>query len=274
MPYPSSFPPIPLPEGVDLWALLFERPLKPFPSTKPIFTDHATSRTHTYDSVRRAARSFGAGLKARWRWRKGDVLALFTPNSVDTAVVTMGVLWAGGVVSPANPTYTATELARQLSDSGARALATQAAYLDTAREAARIAGMSERRILLLGDERDATTADSRRARHYVSLRGTSYTGRYARARVDPAKDLAFLVYSSGTTGLPKGVCLTHGNMVANLLQFAHMDGRTFFPTGGTRGEGDKQLGILPLFHIYVSLSLISSFIQVEPGTWLTRQSRA
>ncbi|OIW35050.1 acetyl-CoA synthetase-like protein [Coniochaeta ligniaria NRRL 30616] len=245
MPYPSSFPPLPLPE-VDLWTLLFERPSKPFPDTKPIFTDHATSRAHTYSSVRAAAASFGAGLKARWRWRKGDVLALYTPNSIDTAVVTLGALWAGGVVSPANPLYTVDELARQLRDCGARALVTQRRYLDTAREAARRVGMRERRIILVGDERDGTG----RFRHYGSVRGTSYTGSYARTRVEPKTDLAFLVYSSGTTGLPKGVCLTHANMVANLLQFAAMDGRTFFPTGGLDGQGDRQLGILPLFHIY------------------------
>lgn len=247
MPYPSSFPPIPLPE-VDLWTLLFERPSKPFPDTKPIFTDHRTSRSHTYDSVRHAAHEFGKGLKARWRWQRGDVLALYTPNSIDTAVVTMGALWAGGTVSPANPLYTADELAWQLRDSGARALVTQLPYLEAAREACRRAGMRERRIILVGDEMDG----SGRFRHYVSIRGTSYTGWYARTRVDPKTDLAFLVYSSGTTGLPKGVCLSHSNMVANVLQFAHMDGRTFFPTGGPDGKGDKQLGILPLFHIYVS----------------------
>ena len=245
MPHPSSFPPIPLPE-LDLWTLLFSRPSTPFPDTKPIFTDATTSRHHTFSSVREKAHDFGKGLKARWRWRKGDVLALYTPNSIDTAVVALGCLWAGGVVSPANPLYTVDELAWQLRDCGARALVTQVRHLDAAREACRRAGIRERRIILVGDERDATG----RFRHYGSIRGTSYTGWYARSKVDPKKDLAFLVYSSGTTGLPKGVCLSHYNMVSNLLQFAHMEGRTFFPTGGPDGKGDKQLGVLPLFHIY------------------------
>jgi 4-coumarate--CoA ligase len=250
MPYPSSYPPLTIPP-VDLWTLLFDRAL-PFPDTKPIFTDASNpSNAHTFASVRDGARAFGSGLKARWRWRRGDVLALFAPNSVDTAVVTTGCLWAGGVVSPANPLYTAGELARQLTDSGAKALVTTAKYLPVARDAAAQAGLRERRILLLGDERGDPEG---KFRHYGSIRGTSYTGSYARTKVDPAKDLAFLVYSSGTTGMPKGVCLTHENLVASLMQWVNTDGRAFHPTGGTDGRGDKQLGVLPHFHIYVSIS--------------------
>ncbi|KAB5580725.1 hypothetical protein GE09DRAFT_1083362 [Coniochaeta sp. 2T2.1] len=260
MPYPSSFPPLSLPD-VDLWTLLFSRTSLPFPPTKPIFTDPVTGRSHSHASLQSLATDFGKGLKARWRWQKGDVLALYTPNSIDTAVVTMGALWAGGVVSPANPLYTVDELAWQLKDCGAKALVTQARYLDAAREACRRVGIKERRIILVGDERDPTG----KARWYGSIRGTSYTGWYARTKVDPKSDLAFLVYSSGTTGLPKGVCLTHANMVANLLQFAHMEGHTFHPTGGRDGNGDRQLGLLPLFHIYGLMCgiLASLYLGVE-----------
>lgn len=249
MPFPSSHPSIPLPP-VDLWTLIFSRPPSslPFPPTKPIFTDPATLRSYTFSSARSAALAFGTGLRARWSWRKGDVLALYTPNSIDTAAVTLGCLWAGGVVSPANPLYTVDELAWQLGDCGAKGLVTQVAYLETAREACRRVGIPEGRIVVVGDERDGTG----RVKHFEDVKGTGYMGWYKKTRVDPGRDLAFLVYSSGTTGLPKGVCLSHGNMVANLLQFAHMEGRTFFPTGGPDGRGDKQLGILPLFHIYVS----------------------
>ena len=162
----------------------------------------------------------------------------------------MGALWAGGVVSPANPLYTTDELAFQLRDSGAKGLVTQAAYLETALAAARKAGLAQDRVVLLGDGRDRAG----RCRHFTSVRSTSYAaGRRARARPRvrrPATDLAFLVYSSGTTGLPKGVGLTHRNMVANVLQASYVEGSQWRCRGGPDGRGDKQLGVLPFFHIY------------------------
>lgn len=158
----------------------------------------------------------------------------------------MGTLWAGGVISPANPLYTVEELTRQLVDSGSKGLVAQLTYLSIAREAASRAGLPESRIILLGDERDKTG----RVIHWSQMRSARYTYIFSRTAIEPKKDLAFLVYSSGTTGLPKGVCLTHHNMVSNVLQFAFMEGRTFHPFGGQDGKGDRQLGVLPLFHIY------------------------
>lgn len=68
-----------------------------------IFVDNDTDRSYTYAQIRDAAIDFGKGLKSMWDWQRGDVVALYTPNSVDTGAVTWGVHWAGGVVSPANP---------------------------------------------------------------------------------------------------------------------------------------------------------------------------
>ncbi len=178
------------------------------------------------------------------------MLAFFTPNSIDTPVVTAGLLWAGGVACPANPLYTAAELAHQLRNSGAKALATQAAFLDVAARAAADAGIPADRIILLGDDRGAGTGG--RHTHFSAVRPAGYyAGGHAPARLAPRADLAFLVYSSGTTGLPKGVCLSHHNIVANVLQMAQVDGLHVLPHGGHDGKGDRVLGVLPFFHIYV-----------------------
>jgi long-subunit acyl-CoA synthetase (AMP-forming) len=90
------------------------------------------------------------------------------------------------------------ELAFQLKDSGAKALATQKPFLDTARKACKEAGIEEDRIILLGDQRDETA----KFKHFLNVRNISGATRYRRTKVDPKKDLAFLVYSSGTTGHP------------------------------------------------------------------------
>lgn len=265
MPFDSPYAPIPIPE-TDIWSLCFSRRTKPFLDSKAIFTDGATGNSLDYGTVRAASVEFGKGLKALWSWRRGDVMAFFTPNCIDTPVVTMGLLWAGGVASPANPLYTVDELAFQLRDSGARALVTQMQHLDVAVRAARMAGISDDRIILVGEpmtegsssSSSGSSSSSSRFKHYSSIRSTFYCSKYAQTMVDPRTDLAFLVYSSGTTGLPKGVCLSHYNIVANLLQMARTEGMYFLPVGGLDGNGDRMLGVTPFFHVYGLLSCVLS----------------
>lgn len=174
------------------------------------------------------------------------MLALFTPNSIDTPVLMWGTLWAGGVVSPANPAYTVDELAFQLKNSGAKALATQTSVLSVAKQAAKKVGMPEDRIILIGDQRDPDA----RVKHFTSVRNVSGTSRYRKQKVTPEKDVALLVYSSGTTGVPKGVMLSHRNIIANLMQLDLGEGGNLSWNGGHDGKGDRILGFLPFYHIY------------------------
>jgi len=189
-------------------------------------------------------------LKSLWDWRRGDVLALFTLNCVDTPAITWGCHWAGGVVSPANPGYTVDELAFQLKDAGAKALVTQKSFLNVAREAARKVGLPEDRIVLMGDHRD----DALKFKHFTSIRNPSGATRYRRTKLNPDKDLAFLVYSSGTTGHPKGVMLSHLNIVSNILMLRAGEAGHLTWDGGPDGQGDRILAFLPFFHIYGKIS--------------------
>lgn len=212
-----------------------------------IFVDAFTGKGYTYAEVKSVAIDFGKGLKASWEWKKGEVLAIFSPNSVDTPSVMWGCLWAGGIVSPANPGYGIDELVHQLKDSGATAICTQLEMLDTAKKAAQKVGIKEDRIILIGDKRDPDS----RIKHFTSIRNTSGATRYRRAKVNPDTDLAFLVYSSGTTGLPKGVMLSHRNIIANTLQNASMESKYLSPKPTKeRPDGDVLLSFLPMFHIY------------------------
>jgi 4-coumarate--CoA ligase len=194
-------------------------------------------------------------LKSIYGWKKGDVLALFSPNCVDTPSVTFGALWAGATVSPANPGYTVAELAYQLKDCGARAIITQLGVIDTVRRACRQVGIGEESIILIGDERDPKG----QVKHWTSIRNISGTSRYRKATITPKIDVAFLVYSSGTTGTPKGVMLSHYNIVSNVQQVCVSEGGNLTWNGSKtisdiplpeKGRGDKILACLPFFHIY------------------------
>ena len=121
---------------------------------------------------------------------------------------------------------------------------TAAAYLDAALTAAKAVGIPSDRVILLGDERDPT-----RAKHFTSIRTTGGATRWRRVKAQP-DDLAFLVYSSGTTGLPKGVMLSHGNIVSNIYQLFAGEDNNLTWNGGPDGKGDKILAFLPFFHIY------------------------
>lgn len=211
-----------------------------------IYTDPYTKRSYTYAQVKATAIEFGQGLKALWDWQKGDVLALYTTNCIDTPAITWGCHWAGGVLSPANPAYTVDELAFQLKDAGAKAIVTQMAFIKNAQEAAKKVGIPLDRVIAMGDQRDP----SYQVKHFTSIRKTAGSARYRRTKAKPDQDLAFLVYSSGTTGHPKGVMLTHRNIVANTMMIKAGEGGKLSSSGGPDGNGDKILAFLPFFHIY------------------------
>ncbi|KAL9005966.1 MAG: hypothetical protein Q9188_001256 [Gyalolechia gomerana] len=255
MPTQSPYPAIQVPP-TDIWGLLFERQDRPFPDNKVVYLDPDTSRSYTFAQVRNTAVEFGKGLKSVWEWRKGDVLALFTPNSIDTPSVLWGCHWAGGIVSPANPGYTVDELAFQLKDSRAKALVTQKSWLSVATKAAKQVGIPEDRIILVGDDRDET----HRFKHFQSIRNLAGTSRYRRTKINPKEDLAFLVYSSGTTGHPKGVMLSHQNIVSNILMGEVAEGGHLSWNGGPDEHGDRLLAFLPFYHIYGLTCLIHNAV--------------
>lgn len=212
-----------------------------------IYRDADTGRSYSYDDVKQSALRFGLGLQDFWGWQKGDVLAVFTPNCVDTPAVIWGCHWAGGIVTTANPGYTMNELAFQLKDAGAKALVTQKSVLATAQEAAKKVGIPDDRIILIGDGRDR----SMKFKHFQSMHKTLERSEYQRRyRLNPKKDLAFLVYSSGTTGHPKGVMLSHANIVSNILMAQATEREHLSWQGGRDGNGDNILAFLPFFHIY------------------------
>jgi acyl-CoA synthetase (AMP-forming)/AMP-acid ligase II len=184
------------------------------------------------------------------------VVAIFSHNCIDTPAVTWGCHWAGGIISPANPGYTVRELAHHLKDSGAKALFTQKALLGNAVKAAAEAGIPRERIVLIGEEHDGAFL------HFSKILG-GVEG--VREKVDPDRDLAFLVYSSGTTGLPKGVMLSHLNVVSDMHMFHSREGAsslTVYP--GFAGETIPPAQWHPHVTAGVSIQLCEKIASTSP----------
>jgi 4-coumarate--CoA ligase len=179
---------------------------------------------------------------------------LFTSNSIDIPPITFGTLWAGGILSPANPAYTVAELTHQMRDSGARLIATQVEFLDKVKAACSEVGLSHSNIILLGERRDPSGL----TKHWTSVRNISGATRYRQTKISPKTDVAFLVYSSGTTGTPKGVRLSHFNLTSNVIQVQWSEQFNLTWDGSKTSsdiplpgpQGDRILACLPFFHIY------------------------
>jgi len=204
---------------------------------KPAFIDGPTGRVLTYRQLSSGARRVASSL-ARRGFRKGDVFAILLPNVPEYALVFHGVLMSGGIVTTANPLYTADELAFQLNDTRARFLITVGSVLDKAAAAAKRSAIEE--IFVLGEAAGATAFGT-------LLQGDGVAPEVA---IDPRSDLAVLPYSSGTSGRAKGVMLTHRNLVSITLQIDGIGVRSL-------DESSRVLAVLPFFHIYGMVGLMN-----------------
>ena len=195
---------------------------------KTALIDGPTGRSLTYAEFEDAVRRVAASLATKG-FRKGDVFAIFSTNCIEYAIMFHAVAILGGINTTLNPLYTAEEAAFQLMDARAKFLVTAPLCIEKANAAAKQANIEE--LFVFGEAEGATP--------FASLLESD--GKVPRVEIDAKEDLVALPYSSGTTGLPKGVMLTHYNLVANMCQ---MDGLDYFHSD------DTLLCVLPLFHIY------------------------
>ncbi|MGO3363107.1 MAG: AMP-binding protein [Corynebacterium sp.] len=195
-------------------------------------TSFATLRSHV-DSV--------AGWLSRHGVAKDDVVALHCPNSVEFVVAAHAVWRLGAVLTPVPLLANPSTVAHQIQDSGAGTLLTLAGLGDGGAEAIGLAGLDTDRLIQLDT--------SRGLNQMLAERNTP-----PRVDFDPATQIAALPYSSGTTGLPKGVRLTHRNLVANLAQVED---------AGIVGRNDVLFGVLPFFHIYGLTSLANLSVRLR-----------
>jgi acyl-CoA synthetase (AMP-forming)/AMP-acid ligase II len=193
----------------------------------PVLIEGPTGRTITGDALMADVKALAGGLTERG-FGKGATVAILAPNMPEFCMVLHAVAWAGGTVTTVNPSYTAHELNHQLTASGATLLVTVPQLVGIARE-----GMTDTDVRTL-----AVIDEGEGAEPLGEFMGTPLD---AQVPVDFDAHILVLPYSSGTTGLPKGVMLSHRNLVANVDQT--------LPGVGIEA-GDVTPMFLPFFHIY------------------------
>lgn len=236
---------------------------------KVYLADAARPSTHFLSraSYQLWCQRFALGLQQSGLLRPGDRVLLFSPNDIFVPVVFIGTLMAGGIFTGANPSFTSRELAYQLRDSEASMLLCHRSSIDTGLQAAKNAALDASRIFVFDDSLyDGPGLPYRGIPHWGDL----VSSNHGKAELFIWPDLTdpgecdgtlALNYSSGTTGLPKGVEVSHLNYVANTLQTA--EAVKSHPDYAARNATGSSLAYLPLYHAYGQTVYIASYFHHE-----------
>jgi acyl-CoA synthetase (AMP-forming)/AMP-acid ligase II len=195
---------------------------------KPALIDGSSGRTITYKQLVPTIRKLAAGL-ASYGFGRGDALAIYSLNSPEYALAFLAVAMLGGATTMVPPLFTDAEVKTQLRDSGAKYLLTIPQLLDKANEA--VQGSKIRQIFVIGEAEGAVS--------FTSL--LEHDDLVPEVNINARSDVVALPYSSGTTGFPKGVMLTHYNLVSMLCQLDASEALT---------EKDTMVCVVPMYHLY------------------------
>jgi long-chain acyl-CoA synthetase len=216
----------------ERWNNFYER----FAATAEAFGDHVAIEFQRHDSVDRVTFSelrkraeAAAGFLASRDLHRGDTCAILADNDISWCAAYLGILRLGALAVPLDTHYSPAQIAALLRDSGAKILFITDRYLPGVEEARRMADSSARLVLLRGQSTDVESLEELQ---------TKEPGPIPASAAD-SQDPAVILYTSGTTSDPKGVVLTHANLLAEaeaVFSALHLD------------ERDSILGVMPLYH--------------------------
>ncbi|ESQ47751.1 hypothetical protein EUTSA_v10020406mg [Eutrema salsugineum] len=219
-------------------------------STTTCLIDGVTGRIFTYADVQINLRRIAAGIH-RLGIRHGDTVMLLLPNSPEFALSFLAVAYLGAVSTTANPYYTQSEISKQAKASAAKMIITKRCYVD------KLTNLKNDGVLIVcvndDDDHGVSLADG-----CVSFKELTQADEteLPKPEISP-EDTVAMPYSSGTTGLPKGVMITHKGLVTSIAQ--KVDGEN--PNVNFTAD-DVILCFLPMFHIYALDALMLSAMRV------------
>ncbi|KAL4279997.1 hypothetical protein GQ457_03G045070 [Hibiscus cannabinus] len=240
----STLPDIYIPHHLPLHAYCFDS-ISRF-KDRPCLINGPTGRIYSYAEVELTSRKVAAGL-SKFGIQQGDVVMLLLQNSPEFVFSFFGASFRGAISTTANPFYTPAEIAKQATASKTKLLITQAVYAEKVKDFAK---ENDIKIITIDTPPEGCF-------HFSELTQVDEDETEIPAvKVNP-DDVVALPYSSGTTGLPKGVMLTHKSLVTSVAQ--QVDGENpnlYFH------ERDVILCVLPLFHIYSLNSVLLCSLRV------------
>ncbi|RKP06507.1 4-coumarate-CoA ligase [Thamnocephalis sphaerospora] len=254
--------------ALSIFDYLFERPESRVNEDALVFTDAHSERSMTAAQLRDICLRLAAALQQQLGAKRGEVVAVFSPNDIDYPTAIFGSLAAGLTVTMSNPAYHVHEFVYQLRNSNTRYIIVDKESLPVATRAAKEVGIPDAHIIVMGarDRRGVEPAQVNGHRTLQSLIQAA-SGPATPVSLTPketVEETAFICYSSGTTGVPKGVELTHCNIVSNIVQIQYAEADTY----AKHGTPDVQIGMLPFYHIY-ALTVVLHVSVVRRSTVIT-----
>lgn len=245
---------------LPIWTWLFDSAFSPIGNvpvsevkgyTNAATSEHSSRTTWTdltasieehlsYADLKTHSTHLSTALVKKYGLKQGQTVALFSPNTVWYPCAMFGAIRVGGVVSGASPAYNTEEMTYALKTADAKFLFTVPGSMDVAAAAAKNAGIPKEHVFLLEGEHQGHTTMAELLEIGKSF-GAS--GQVEQFRLPPGKKnsevCGFLSFSSGTTGLPKAVMISHGNVMGQCFQIRQLTPSTL----------RRILAVLPLFHI-------------------------
>ncbi|GAA6013673.1 hypothetical protein JCM10207_004813 [Rhodosporidiobolus poonsookiae] len=256
--YTSSYPPVTTEHRGGIHDFLFSRPAARQFEQRPALIDALTGKRTTYAELRDESLSFADGLTRVAGLKRRDTILLFSPNSTLYPALLLAGQAAGLVVSTANAAYTPDEMQHQLEVSEASVVLTSADLLETTATAAKRVGLGLDRVFVLPDAKGAVPDKLPHGmRSFEELRGSRSFKPVIPTFQEAKTDIAYLPFSSGTTGKGKGVALSAYNATMCIQQTSR--------TEGTFDRADTVLSILPMSHIF-GLIVVTHLTLYNGGT--------
>ncbi|EMC94019.1 hypothetical protein BAUCODRAFT_36488 [Baudoinia panamericana UAMH 10762] len=268
--YPPSWsPPLPeIPDSVSIETFMNDEKYgrTPFAHSRHPFVDGLTGRTYSASELRTRTDHLSRSLAKELGWKADQgsewdkVVAIFSLNHIDYLTLAWAVQRLGGILTCVNAAYNAAELEYQLKDSGAQAIFTCLPLLETTMTATKKASIPKEKVFIM-ELAPSVTGNLTNQGHKTCE--SLITAGAKLSAIPPsdtkwsagegARRCAFLCYSSGTSGLPKGVMISHYNVIANTLQIAtheQPNREESRKAAGLDHITEVALGLLPMSHIY------------------------
>ncbi|CAH1786802.1 unnamed protein product [Owenia fusiformis] len=242
---PVEFPKVPLADFVLQAADLLD--------SFPALIDGRTGLTWSYTELKGYVRRIASGL-ARQGVRRGDVVAIYSGNCIEYVALFHAISSLGAITTTISPAFTTDELTYQLEDSGAKYILVQSYFLQRLKKVEK-SKIIIKKVFVIGESDEHTTVGELMQDDGLALP--------PHVPIDPEKDVVAILYSSGTTGLPKGCMLTHYN-VTSLMFCYKLNNDNVAAELEARGEelpfvnplDEATLGILPFYHSYAMIVLM------------------